>query len=140
MKTILFLPLLFLVAIQSRAALYINNATYCVNTVVVYAFDVNNGTCMLRSEVITLQPQTAIAYNNVTSLNVAPGWQGGVIAVTTGPWGWNGAEINGSPSWSVGGTGSCFATSTLTMPTLCGDAMQATWTMIGSNTFLELAS
>lgn len=138
MKTLLLLPLLFLMAIQSRAALYINNATYCVNQVVIYAFDPNNATCMLQSQVITLQPQTAIAFNNVTSLNVTPGWQGAVIAVTTGAWGWNGAVINGSPAWSVGGTGSCFTTSTLTMPTLCGDPMQATWMMVGTNTFLEL--
>lgn len=138
MKTLLMAVLLLLPFTGARAALFINNNTNCPVVVEIYAHDLNHSTCVLHSGRIYMAANTAISFNNVASLNTAPGWQG-QIAVTTGGtavWGWDGAAFNGAGGGLIGNTSACFTTDNMTVPNGCIPVanVTATWTVIGPGT------
>lgn len=124
-----------LLALSSRAALFISNNTNCDIYIVLQAHDMNHGTCLLQSNRFLVPANTSVAYNNVTSLNVTPAWQNGP-AVITGS-GWDSALFGGA---TLGGNlgPNCGATTSITIPGGCGAAtVQADWSGIGSNTFID---
>jgi hypothetical protein len=141
-KLIIFVFLAMIAAVKGNAALFINNNTSCRVIVEVFAHDANHGICGLRSGRIVLEAGASVAYNNVTSLNTTPGWNGqtATIAGGTSVWGWDGAIFNGTGGGGIGNPGSCFSTSTLTVPNACVPPanVTATWGPLGTgNTLLE---
>lgn len=140
-KLLIFIFLAVISAFKGNAALFISNNTDCRVVVEIYAHDLNHGICGLHSKRLVLEPGVAAAYNNVASINTSLGWLNGQTAVTTGGtsvWGWDGAVFNGAGGGGVGGPGSCFGTSSLTMPNTCLPVanVTATWDDIGAGNIL----
>ncbi len=124
-----------LLALSSRAALFITNNTGCDVYVLIQAHDANHGTCLMQSNRFLVAAGTSQAYNNVTSLNTSPGWQNGP-AVVAGS-GWDSALFGGA---SLGGNlgPNCGGTTSITIVNGCGTStVQADWTAIGANTLID---
>lgn len=141
-KLFFFVFVAMVAAFKGHAALFINNNTDCRVIVEIYAHDLNHGICGLHSVRLALEPGQAASFNNVASVNTALGWLNGQTATTTGGtsvWGWDGAVFNGAGGGGIGNPGSCFSTSTLSVPNACVPSanVTATWVTFGSNTILE---
>ncbi|WP_162903378.1 hypothetical protein [Taibaiella koreensis] len=141
-KLILFAFLAMAAVPKGNAALFISNNTDCRVVVQIYAHDITHGTCVLQSWRLVLEAWESASYNNVASINTDLGWLNGQTAATTGGtsvWGWDGAFFNGSGGGGVGYPGTCFTTTTLTVPNTCLPVanVTATWGPLGSNTILE---
>lgn len=145
MKRLLMIPLLALLSSGAQAALYVNNNTNCTYQYVIVAYDINTPGCVLHSNPVTIGPMSSDAYNNVTSLNVSPGWAANYTATTTGgagAWGWRAFVFNFQGS-SVGGTvgnALCTAATTVTLPNVCAGSgtVIVTWDTPGGNVFVEI--
>lgn len=144
MKKVLALGLLCMAAVSSKAALFITNNTLCPINMSIRGHDINNATqCGLQSWEVTAASGSSLAYNNVTSLNVTPGWQGGIIAVTTGgtaAWGWDNVKFYAASGGVFGGAlgSGCGPVYSIIFPSACGGStVTATWTTIGGNTFVD---
>lgn len=140
MKKVLALALLCTAAVSAKAALFITNNTNCPISMSIRGHDsAHPGQCGLQSVEVTAPANGALAYNNVTNLNTSPGWQGGIIAVASGS-GWDGIKFYALSGGAFGGwLGSgCGPVSTVTFPSACGGlTVTGTYTVIGSNTFIE---
>lgn len=144
MKKVLALGLLCMAAVSSKAALFITNNTGCPISMSIRGHDFNYNTqCELQSWEVTVAGNSSLAYNNVTSLNVTPGWYGGITAVTTGGtavWGWDAVKFYATSGGVFGGQvgSACSPVSSITFPNACGgNTVVATWTTIGGNTFVD---
>lgn len=145
MKRLLFALACFLATTGAKAALFINNNTTCSADLMLRAHDVNNpGSCAYYS-LFTLAAGTSAAYNNVTAVNAptGPGWTlvgttGFTNMVQTGS-GWDGCYVT-LPGFTagVGAPGACTQASSVTgFSATCG-TITCTWTIIGSNVFLDI--
>jgi hypothetical protein len=133
MKKLFMIGCCSLLALTSKAALFISNNTNCDVYIVIQAHDQNHGTCLLQSNRFVVPANTSLAYNNVTSMNTSPSWQNGPAVVTAS--GWDSALFGGAAGG--GNLGSNCGGST-SIPTNCnGTAGQADWTVIGGNTFID---
>lgn len=143
MKKVLTLALLCMGALSSKAALFISNNTGCPVSMSIRAHDFNHGPCALQSVEVAVGSGASVAYNNVTSLNMVPGWQGPTTAVLTGGttvWGWDAVKFYAVSGGAFGGhLGSgCGASTSLTFPSACGGStVTATWTVVGANIFVD---
>ncbi|WP_118976605.1 hypothetical protein [Taibaiella koreensis] len=144
MKKVVTMALLCMAAVSSKAALFITNNTACPISMSIRGHDANHtGQCTLQSVQVTVGAGGSLAYNNVASLNTSPGWQGGLMAVTTGGptvWGWDAIKYFAvSGGVFGGGLGSgCSSPTSVTFPSACGGAtVTGTWTTVGSNTFID---
>lgn len=123
-----------LLAFSSRAALFITNNTSCDVYIVLQAHDQNHGTCSLQSNRFIVPAGTSQAFNNVTSLNVTPGWQSGPAVITNS--GWDSALFGGA---SMGGNlgPNCGGSTSFSITNGCGTAtVPVDWTVVGSNTLI----
>lgn len=135
MKKLLLLACGSLLALSSRAALFITNNTACDIYILIQAHDVNHVTCAMQSNRFLVAAGSSMAFNNVTSLNTTPGWQNGP-AVVTGS-GWDSALFGGASLGGNLGT-NCGASTSITIPNGCGTStVTATWTTLGGNTFID---
>jgi hypothetical protein len=144
MKKVLVLALFCMAAVSSKAALFITNNTSCPISMSIRGHDQGHpGGCGLQSVEVLVPANSSTAYNNVTSLNSTPGWQGGAMAVTTGGtsvWGWDGVKFYATSGGTFGGwLGSgCGPSLSVTFPSACsGATVTGTWTTLGSNSFVE---
>ena len=147
MKKLLAVLLLSLSAAGAKAALFITNNTACKMIVIIYAHDLNHGTCGLESGRLVLDPGASAAFNNVATINTtAPFWNFGQTATTAGGtavWGWDAAVVtngSGAPMWAqIGNPTSCFPTASVVSPGACnGSNVQSDWSVVGSNTFIDI--
>lgn len=141
-KLIIIIFLAMVAASKGNAALFVSNNTNCRVIVEIYAHDLNHGTCGLHSTRLVLEAYETASYNNVATINTTLGWLNGQTATTAGGtavWGWDGAYFNGTSGGGVGNAGTCFSTTTLTVPNTCLPVANVTadWTVLGSNTLLE---
>lgn len=143
MKKLLIAAACLLATTASKAALFITNNTGCSADLMLRAHDANNpGTCAYYS-LFTIGATSSLAYNNVTSLNTTPGWTlvgttGFTNMVTTGS-AWDGCYVT-FPGFTagVGAPLACTQASSVTgSSTTCG-TITVTWTIIGSNVFLDI--
>lgn len=142
MKKILILLLLSFCTAHVQAALFISNNTGCTVPVIVKAHDIAHPTCGLQSNTIMLPPGVVTVYQDVTSLNLSPGWMGSVMAsISGGPsvWGWDAVAFTFPMlSSQVGPPSGCAAGYSFTYPNACsGNPVTVTWTAIGANSFVE---
>jgi hypothetical protein len=145
MKHFLTIALLALLSYRAQAALYINNNTTCIFQGFVVAYDINTPGCIMHTNPMTIASGTSYAYNNVSSMNVSPGWGGNYMAsITGGPgtWGWRSFLFNFQGS-TVGGTVGdlfCTTTATVTVPNVClgSGTVTVTWVLIGTNIFIDI--
>lgn len=145
MKRFLMIALLALLSYGAQAALFINNNTTCTFQGFVVGYDINVPGCIMHTNPMTIAPNASYAYNNVSSMNVAPGWGGGYMATTAGGpgvWGWRSFMFNFAGSM-VGGTvgdPACTATTTVTVPNVCvgSGTITVTWSTVGTNTFVDI--
>lgn len=137
MKKLLMIACCSLLALTSKAALFINNNTGCDIYIVMHAHDLTHSTCNLLSNRFPVYANTSQAYNNVTSMNITPGWQNGP-AVITGS-GWDAADFGGASLGGILGV-NCSGSTSITIPNGCGTLpVQATWVTIGGNTFIDFS-
>jgi hypothetical protein len=145
MKQFLIIVLLALLSNGARAALYINNNTGCTYQAFVIGYDINVPGCTMHTNPMTIAPLASYAYNNVSSMNLSPGWGGNYMATTTGgsaAWGWRSFLFNFQGS-TIGGTVgdlSCTTTATVTVPNVCAGfgTVTVTWTSFGGNVFVDI--
>jgi len=146
MKKLILAASLLALGAQAKAALFLNNNTNCTVIVQVYAHDLNHGICGLESGRLQVDPGTSAAFNNVATINTTnPFWINGQTATTSGGtavWGWDAATVVslGGTMWAeIGNPGSCFPTASVTTPNACGtNNVTADWTVMGSNTFIDI--
>ncbi|WP_118953228.1 hypothetical protein [Taibaiella helva] len=146
MRKLFIALLLSLSAVGAKAALFITNNTSCIMVVVIRAHDLNHGICGLESGRLQVDPGTSAAFNNVATINTTnPFWINGQTATTSGGtavWGWDAATVVslGGTMWAeIGNPGSCFPTASVTTPNACGtNSVTADWTVMGSNTFIDI--
>lgn len=140
MKKLLFTLFFSAAVVSAQAAIFINNNTDCDVLFFLYAHDASNPG--LTSNTITISAHSSVAYNNVSSLNITPGWSSGVMATTTGgvtSWGWDCAKFEFPLSGASGGFGvNCGDGTHVVFANAClGNTVDATWTVAGSNTFVD---
>lgn len=142
MKKIFVLLLLSLCTISVKAALFISNNTPCTIPIVVKAHDIAHLTCGLQSNTIMISPGLAVAFQDVTSLNINPGWMGSAVASTAGGsavWGWDAVAFTFPMlSGQVGPPSGCATGYSFTYASACsGNPVTVTWTVIGPNVLVE---
>ncbi len=139
MKKLLGLLLCCSAVLPAKAALFISNNTSCPVTIYLYAHDAVSPS--LNANAITLAGFSAVAYNNVTSLNASPGWLYGYMATLTGPLtpGWDCFKFVIPSSGVSSGVGiTCGSPSPQTYTNACGgQPVTVTWTDIGGNTLVN---
>ncbi|WP_162903381.1 hypothetical protein [Taibaiella koreensis] len=143
MKRFLIVALLALLSYGAQAALFINNNTTCTFQGFVVAYDINTPGCIMHTNPMTIAPGTSYAYNNVSSMNVVPGWGGGYTATTTGgAWGWRSFLFNFQGSMVGGHVGdlTCTTTNTITVPNVClgSGTVTVSWGPLASNVVVDI--
>jgi len=142
MKKILILLLCSLGTVGAKAALLLSNNTPCTIPVIIKAHDIAHLTCGLQSNTFMLGPGVAAVFQDVTSLNVSPGWMGSALASTAGGtavWGWDAVAFTFPMlSSQVGPPTGCATGYFFTYANACsGNPVTVTWTAIGTNTLVE---
>lgn len=142
-KLILFVFIAMIAAFKGNAALFITNNTGCDVTLILYGHDVNNpGPCACYTTRLPVAGGTSFAYNNVTSANTL-GWyqfgpSGGAVTMVNISSGWDGVGVLfGGFMANIGNPGSCASTTSYTA-TSGGCTITATWTVVGSNVFVDI--
>ena len=144
MKRFLMIALMGLLSSGAQAALFINNNTNCTYEGYIVAYDINVPGCVMHTNPMIIPPISSFAYNNVSSLNVSPGWGGGYMATTAGgagSWGWRSFLFNFQGS-TVGGTVgdlTCTTTNMVTVPNVCQGSgnVVVTW-LPGANVVIDI--
>lgn len=136
MKKLLMIACCSLLAVSSRAALFITNNTGCDVYIVMHAHDQTHGTCNLISNRFPVYATSSQAYNNVTSMNAVPGWQNGpAVNIAAG---WDSADFGGVSLGGIVGSATCGGSGSITIPNGCGTSpVQVDWYTIGGNTFID---
>ncbi len=141
MKKLLFFVVMALLGMQAHAALIITNNSNCTIQVRVLAHDANNtSSCALRSNVITIAASDFVMYADVTTLNAAPGWQGGTTATIAGGtavWGWDAVEYNGVGSMIIGHPNTCAQGVSNAAEDPCGADVGGYFYVVGTNTVAD---